>query len=59
MNLMNLVKPTSVYNFVMDNALYYNPNIGFVIKCEVQGPMRLRMCLGVKHILTNGGECKG
>ncbi len=35
-----------------------NLNIGFTTKCEVQGPMRLRMCLGVKHILTNGGECK-
>jgi hypothetical protein len=25
-------------------------------KCGVQGPI---MCLGVKHTLTNGGECKG
>jgi hypothetical protein len=39
--------------------LCWNPNIGFVIKCAMQGPMRPRMCLGVKHILTNGGECKG
>jgi len=30
-----------------------------MIKCEVQGPMRARMCLSVKHILTNGRECKG
>jgi hypothetical protein len=37
----------------------HNPNIGFVTKCEMQGPMRLRLCLGVKDILTNGGECKG
>jgi hypothetical protein len=36
-----------------------NPNIGFVTKCEVQGPMRPRMCLGVKQTLTNGEECKG
>jgi len=27
----------------------HNPNIGFVTKCEVQGPIRLKMCLGVKH----------
>jgi hypothetical protein len=36
-----------------------NLNIGSATKCEVQGPMRLRSCLGVKYILTNGGECKG
>jgi hypothetical protein len=36
-----------------------NPNIGFVTKCEVQGPMRLKVCLGVKHTLKNGGKCKG
>ncbi len=36
-----------------------NPNIGSVTKCEMQGPMRLRVCLGVKHTFTNGGECKG
>ncbi len=36
-----------------------NPNIGFVTKCEVQRPMRPKMCLSVKHTLTNGGECKG
>jgi hypothetical protein len=36
-----------------------NPNIGFTTKCEMQGPMRLRVCLGVKHTLTNGEECKG
>jgi hypothetical protein len=41
----------------VDNC--YNPNIGFITKCEVQGPMRRRVCLGVKHTLTNGGECKG
>jgi hypothetical protein len=37
----------------------HNLKIGFVIKCEMQGPMKLKMCLGVKHILANGGECKG
>jgi len=37
----------------------YNPNIGFATKCEVQGPMKSRVCVSVKHILTNGGECKG
>ncbi len=36
-----------------------NPNIGFVIKCEVRGPMRPRICLGVKQTFTNEGECKG
>ncbi len=25
----------------------------------MQGPMKQRMCVSVKHILTNGGECKG
>jgi len=28
-------------------------------KCELQGPIRPKMCLGVKHTLINGGECKG
>ncbi len=36
-----------------------NFNIGFVTKCEVLGPMRPRMCLDVKHIFKNEGECKG
>jgi len=29
-----------------------------VTKCEVQGPMKLRVCLGVKHTFTNGRKCK-
>jgi hypothetical protein len=37
----------------------YNPNIGIVTKCEVPGPMRARVCLGVKHTLTNGGKMQG
>jgi hypothetical protein len=36
-----------------------NLNIGFATKCEVQGFMRPRMCLGVKHTFTNGEKCKG
>ncbi len=36
-----------------------NPNIEFATKCEVQGPMRPKVCGSVKHILTNGGKCKG
>ncbi len=36
-----------------------NPNIGFATKCEVQGIMRLRVCLGVKHTFTNGGKVEG
>ncbi len=36
-------------------TLCRNPNIGFATKCEVQGPMRPRMCLSVKHIITNAG----
>jgi len=43
----------------MHNSQCRNLNIGFATKCEVQGPMRLKVCFGVKHILTNGGECKG
>jgi len=39
--------------------LCHNPNIGFATKCERQAPMRPKMCLGVKCILTNVGECKG
>ncbi len=27
---------------------YRNPNIGFMTKCELQGPMRPKMCLGMK-----------
>jgi hypothetical protein len=41
------------------HVLCRNPNIEFARKCEMQGPMRSRVCLGVKHTLTNGGECKG
>jgi hypothetical protein len=36
-----------------------NFNIRFVTKCEMQRPMRPRVCLGVKHTFTNGGKCKG
>ncbi len=43
----------------ISSSICYNPNIGFTTKCEVQGPMRPRMCLGVKQTLINGGECKG
>ncbi len=46
--------PTQHYIFFCCNS-----NIGFVIKCEVQGPMRPSVCLGVKHTFTNGGICKG
>jgi hypothetical protein len=37
----------------------HNLNIGFMTKCEVQRPMTPKVCLGVKHALTNGGGCKG
>jgi hypothetical protein len=36
-----------------------NFNVGFATKCEVQRPMRPTMCLGVKNIFINRGECKG
>jgi hypothetical protein len=36
-----------------------NRNIGFTTKCVVQRSMRPKVCVGVKHTLTNGGECKG
>jgi len=38
---------------------YHNLNITFAIKCEVQGPMRTRMCLGVKKTFKSEGKCKG
>jgi hypothetical protein len=37
----------------------HNLNIGSTTKCEVQGPMRSKMFLGVKHTFTSGWECKG
>jgi hypothetical protein len=42
-------------------CLYFcrNLNIGFVTKYGMQGPMKLKECLGVKCTFTNGGECKG
>jgi hypothetical protein len=40
----------------MNNFKCHNPNIGFAIKCEVQGSIRPKMCLGVKHTLTNGAK---
>jgi len=45
-------------NFFKNNKCC-NHNIGFMTKCEIQRPMKLKMCLGVKHTLTNGGKCKG
>ncbi len=36
-----------------------NLNIRFATKCEILGPMRPMMCVNVKHIFKNGGECKG
>jgi hypothetical protein len=36
----------------------HNHNIGFTIKCELQGPMSLRMCLGVKHTFTMGENAR-
>ncbi len=37
----------------------HNPNIGFMAKCEMQGPMRLRVCLGVKHTSHKWGKVQG
>jgi hypothetical protein len=50
---------TTKYDEKHLQAKCHNLNIGFTTKCEVQGTMRARMCLGVKHTFTNGGECKG
>jgi hypothetical protein len=44
--------------FYLCGGKCYNHNIGFVTKCEVQGPMRPRVCLGVKHTFTNGENAK-
>jgi hypothetical protein len=33
--------------------------LGLRLKCEMHEPMKLKMCLGVKHTFTNGGKCKG
>jgi hypothetical protein len=38
-------------------CLCCNLNIGFMTKCEMQRPMRPKMCLGLKCTLTNVGEC--
>ncbi len=46
-------------NHIPSSPKYRNPNIRFATKSEVQGPMRAKVCLGVKHTLTNEGECKG
>jgi hypothetical protein len=51
--------PLTLFCNMIILLLCHNPNIGLVTKCEVQGPMRSRMWLGVKHTLINGGECKG
>jgi hypothetical protein len=40
------------------NSECRNPNIGSTTKCEVQGPMRPRMCLDVKHTFTNGENAR-
>ncbi len=40
----------------MHNYYYRNLNIGFMKKGEVQGPTRLRVCVGVKHTFTKWGK---
>jgi len=47
-----------LYKLKSDN-ICRNTNIRFTTKCEVQRPMRSKVCLNVKHILTNGEEYKG
>ncbi len=49
------------YGFLLHikHVLCCNLNINFTRKCEIQMPMRPKVCLDVKHTLTNGGECKG
>ncbi len=42
------------------NTFCCNPNIKFVTKCGKQRAYETKkVCLGVKHTLTNGGKCKG
>jgi hypothetical protein len=45
--------------FDIEYCLCRNLNIGSVTKCEVQGSMRPKVSVGVKHTLTNEGKCKG
>jgi hypothetical protein len=40
-------------------TLCCNPHIGFATKCKVQRPMRSRMCLSVKHTLSQMGGWGG
>jgi hypothetical protein len=55
--LSNLIFYQSFENLKVVNIATLT--LGLRLKCEVQGPMKLKMCLGVKHTFTNGGECKG
>ncbi len=48
-----------VLHFKRTVGYYHNPNIEFATKCEMQRFMRLKVCLGVKHIFRNRKKCKG
>ncbi len=53
-----ITETTKMNTSIGNDNICRNLNIGFAIKCEVERLMRPIMCLCVKHILTNGGECK-
>jgi len=58
-NMKKILTKTNL-TLIQDPLVHcHNLNIGFTTNCEVQWPMRPKVCLGVKHIFTNGGECKG
>jgi hypothetical protein len=48
------MKTCRAHGVSVDIHACHNLNIGFVTKCEVQEPMRPRICLGVKHTFTMG-----
>ncbi len=55
-NSLENIFATNVFEIAL--TFYRNLDIGFATKCEMQGPMRLILCLGVKQTLTNGESAR-